>query len=244
MDITQKLEYDLKSYKRKKVLMNYVIPVVLTIVTGAVWFFYSDLKFEEKTVPLKSVKKEAVTKSQKPETIFKKIEKETKRVGVIKKPILSKEKKPVMRVEDSGQTIRNDVVLEADFTFKKMLQTQKKKSSKSVIQKVEQKPEPLIIKRKVADPVGRLIKKFEEEPSCKAATEVAEELFKNRLYEKALEWAMKANELDSSQEESWIVFVKASIQLGRVEVALKAIDAYLKNHSSKELSKIKEEIFR
>jgi len=45
-------------------------------------------------------------------------------------------------------------------------------------------------------------------------------------YSKAENWAMQANSIDSTQEESWIIYAKAKAKRGHRAAALRILQAY------------------
>jgi len=55
---------------------------------------------------------------------------------------------------------------------------------------------------------------------------LAKYYYQKRRYKKAEYWAMQANTIDSTQEESWMIFAKAKAKRGRRAEALKVLQAY------------------
>ena len=80
--------------------------------------------------------------------------------------------------------------------------------------------------------VSEIIKKFENKKDPKIAIFLSNLFYKKKEYKKALNWAIIANELDSSNDKSWILFAKASVKLNKKNQAIKALKIYLKTHPS------------
>jgi tetratricopeptide (TPR) repeat protein len=74
--------------------------------------------------------------------------------------------------------------------------------------------------------IEELIKKFEASNNIVFATMISEEYFDRKDYKKSLEWALRANELDSQNELSWIMFARNQVKLGKREDAIRALEIY------------------
>ncbi|MDR2099782.1 MAG: hypothetical protein LBP40_02995 [Campylobacteraceae bacterium] len=74
--------------------------------------------------------------------------------------------------------------------------------------------------------IEELIKKFEASNNVVFATMISEEYFERKDYKKSLEWALRANELDSQNELSWIMFARNQVKLGKREDAIRALEIY------------------
>ncbi|MDR1614001.1 MAG: CDC27 family protein [Campylobacteraceae bacterium] len=74
--------------------------------------------------------------------------------------------------------------------------------------------------------IEELIKKFEASNNIVFATMISEEYFDRKNYKKSLEWALRANELDSQNELSWIMFARNQVKLGKREDAIRALEIY------------------
>jgi len=73
--------------------------------------------------------------------------------------------------------------------------------------------------------VANLKKAFYENPSYEKALKLSELYMEERAFQKAVFWALKANELDNTKQ-SWELFAKAKAQLGEKELAQKVLDLY------------------
>ena len=57
---------------------------------------------------------------------------------------------------------------------------------------------------------------------------LAKGYYKRKEYNKAIYWALEVNKLDSNIEESWLLFAKSKIRLGKKEEATHVLKSYLK----------------
>ena len=76
--------------------------------------------------------------------------------------------------------------------------------------------------------------KFASSKNPREALLLAKAFYEKQDYSKSEEWALAANKLDSSNDESWYLFAKSKVKLGKKNEALKILSSYYrKNHSSK-----------
>lgn len=82
-----------------------------------------------------------------------------------------------------------------------------------------------------------LKKQFYQNPSYKKALVLSNYYYKNKNYKKSIFWALKANDIDKTAKESWLVFIKSKKALGDIEEANKALNAYVKYYGVIELER-------
>ena len=70
--------------------------------------------------------------------------------------------------------------------------------------------------------------KFNKNKNVKNALDIAGKYYEEKRYSDAIKWALTANDIDSSSEESWIVFAKAKYMLKQKDDALRALMEYNK----------------
>jgi hypothetical protein len=76
--------------------------------------------------------------------------------------------------------------------------------------------------------------KFSKSNSPRDALLLAKTYYKNKKYVEAEKWSLSANKLDNSLEESWFLFAKSKVKLGKKKEALKILVSYYrKSHSVK-----------
>ena len=81
-------------------------------------------------------------------------------------------------------------------------------------------------------------RKFSKSKKPREALLLANAYYKDKKYEESEKWALTANKLNSSIEESWFLFAKSKAKLGKKREALKILVSYYKkshSHKAKEL---------
>jgi len=66
--------------------------------------------------------------------------------------------------------------------------------------------------------------------------------YKRKNYRKAIYWAMQTNKLDKNIEESWLIFAKSKVKLGKKNEAISVLKAYIKRSNSYEARKLLKKI--
>ncbi|MRJ02951.1 MAG: hypothetical protein GXO19_01535 [Epsilonproteobacteria bacterium] len=70
------------------------------------------------------------------------------------------------------------------------------------------------------------------------AYQKALDYFYKENYQKAMEWAERANNIDKSKEEAWLLYAQSLYLLGRVEEAIYLLETYLKYRDSSKARKL------
>ena len=90
-------------------------------------------------------------------------------------------------------------------------------------------------------------KRFHQSRNIDDALFLAKSYYKKGNYKKAEQWAFETNQLDSTLEESFLIFVKSKMKLGQKNEVISILNQYLKHNNSKDarvlLEKIKNEQF-
>jgi tetratricopeptide (TPR) repeat protein len=124
-------------------------------------------------------------------------------------------------------------------------------------EKVQETPQPKAIKKEMIK-VEKVVDKKEEKKLEISSTEIdtikylknkffatenivfaimlSEEFFNAENYEESIKWALTANEIDSRNDKSWYWFAKNKVKLGQKDDAIKAIESFLGNNTSRRLS--------
>lgn len=112
-------------------------------------------------------------------------------------------------------SVQNDTALTED-------QTETKPKIKIEINKTSKKELQAIIKR------------FKKNNNPTLGVFIAKKYYEMGDYHKAYNYALITNQIDSTIEESWIIFAKSLVKLGHKERAVKTLRAYIEvSHSSK-----------
>ena len=86
--------------------------------------------------------------------------------------------------------------------------------------------------------IKTLRKKFYKSNNVRYALMIAQRFYDIKKYEKALKWALIANELDQKKPLSWMLFAKSKVKMGKKHDAINVLNAYLKIYDSKEASRL------
>ncbi len=89
-----------------------------------------------------------------------------------------------------------------------------------------------------------LKKKFYATNNPKYALQIAQRFYDAKRYKEALKWSLIANEVDEQKPESWIMFAKAKMKMGKRQDAINVLNAYLKTYTSAKISRYLEKIKR
>jgi ribosomal 50S subunit-associated protein YjgA (DUF615 family) len=85
-----------------------------------------------------------------------------------------------------------------------------------------------------ANYIETMKKKFFKSKRPREALLLAKAFYAKREYSNSEKWALTANKLDSSKDESWHIFAMSKVKLGHKSEALKILSSYYKkSHSSK-----------
>jgi len=85
-------------------------------------------------------------------------------------------------------------------------------------------------------------KRFHQSHDIDDALFLAKSYYKKGNYEKAEQWAFETNKLDSTLEESFLIFVKAKMKLGHRNEVLAILNQYLKQNNSKDVRVLLDQI--
>ena len=89
--------------------------------------------------------------------------------------------------------------------------------------------------------VQKLIDIYHTSPSYEKALEIAKIYFDQKDYNRSLAWAKRANTLNRTDPEAWIVSAKSLKALGKKEQAIKLLQFFLKFKDSNEVKKLLKE---
>lgn len=81
-------------------------------------------------------------------------------------------------------------------------------------------------------------RRFKRTHNINDAMFLASMYYKKRNYRKAIYWSMKTNKLDRNIDESWLIFAKSKVKLGKRNEAIKVLRAYIKRSNSYEAKKL------
>jgi len=100
----------------------------------------------------------------------------------------------------------------------------------------EKKKAKISIDMQEIDTITYLKDKYYSTSSIVFALMLSEEYYYEKKYKEALKWSLTANDIDSQNTKSWYWFAKSKVKLNQKKDAIRALEAYLSNNSSKRLS--------
>jgi tetratricopeptide (TPR) repeat protein len=131
-------------------------------------------------------------------------------------------------------------------------QEEKKQEEKIVPKKVEKveevainidKKTPINIARKdEQEDLSHVIKRFEVNHNPALSLFIAKKYYQLGNYEQAYNYALMTNEINNSIEESWIIFSKSLVKMGKKEKAVETLKKYISHSSSSQAKQLLDEI--
>jgi tetratricopeptide (TPR) repeat protein len=89
-----------------------------------------------------------------------------------------------------------------------------------------------IDRAKTHNEVQDIIHRFETNKNPALGLYLARYYYKMQNYEKAYNYALSTNHIDSDIEECWLIFASSQVKLGKKDAAIKTLIAYIKNSDS------------
>lgn len=106
----------------------------------------------------------------------------------------------------------------------------------------ETKPKFEIESMPLNDTLESLQMKFNQTNKPIYAILIAKIFYKNRDYNNSSKWALIANNIDDTNQDSWIVFAKSIYKLGQKERAIGVLATFNKTRSIPKISSIIEQM--
>lgn len=114
--------------------------------------------------------------------------------------------------------------------------TDKELAHKSKVERVENKTphrtKKIHFQTTTINYIDNMKEKFAKSNSSREALLLAKAFYKKGDYQNSESWALTANKLDSTMDESWFIFAKSKVKLGKKREALKILVSYYKKHHS------------
>lgn len=89
-----------------------------------------------------------------------------------------------------------------------------------------------------------LKEKFQRSQDPQYAIQISNYYYDTGDYQTSNSWAVAANDIDKTLEDSWILFAKSAFMLGKQEEAIKSIKTYLQNYESQKAQILLQEMRR
>ena len=109
-------------------------------------------------------------------------------------------------------------------------------ASQNAVQNVDtapiqpKKPNNILIETKEINNTDALINRFNATRNIVLAIMISEEFYEKSDYSNSLKWALIANDIDSKNEKSWIMFAKSKAKQGKTDEAMHALQVFI-SHS-------------
>ena len=84
----------------------------------------------------------------------------------------------------------------------------------------------------------QLMANQEKSKSYSSTISIANYHYSKKSYDDAVKWSIVASKLNKEKVRPWIVYAKSKLAIGKVDIAKKALGAYLKKHDSKEAQEL------
>ena len=125
-------------------------------------------------------------------------------------------------------------------TYKAQKQKKAPTSTKKAEQKKWKAPQPHREKKTVKIKVNRMskaeleqiVKRFKKSNNPTLGVFIAKKYYNMGEYQKSYNYALLTNQIDSTIEDSWIIFAKSLVKLGKKDQAIKTLQAYIRVSSS------------
>lgn len=131
-------------------------------------------------------------------------------------------------------------------------QEEKKQEEKIVPKKVEKieevainidKKTPINIARKdEQEDLSHVIKRFNINHNPALSLFIAKKYYQLENYEQAYNYALMTNEINNNIEESWIIFTKSLVKMGKKDKAVETLKKYISHSSSSQAKQLLDEI--
>lgn len=86
--------------------------------------------------------------------------------------------------------------------------------------------------------ISMLKENFNKNKNPEIALKIARKCYQDKRYSDTIKWALSANNLDSSIEDSWVMFAKAKYMLKQKDDALRALEEFNKNKNKPEINEL------
>lgn len=100
------------------------------------------------------------------------------------------------------------------------------------VQKVKQINSVVIHTTPVQKDMKDIIQRFKETNNPMLSLFLAKRYYQQKKYALAYNYALITNQLDKSNDASWIIFAKSLVKLGQKKMAVNILQAYIKNSDS------------
>ena len=108
----------------------------------------------------------------------------------------------------------------------------KRSRKKRKVNKVPKKKTLNILETTSVDAYAEVAERFKHLRDPHDSLFLAKNYYKHGNYKKAAQWALLTNRVDSKIEDSWLIFAKSKLKLGRKNEAIQILQNYIKRSDS------------
>lgn len=254
MHKVEELEKKWFNYRLKKMVSPMVNLSLLSMVFGASYYFYTtkgnglfnNMPFQDKITNVLGVSMDANASEIEKNIVSKK---EIEVQEIVEKPLhtmaltpiipvidLEKEERiskttrrstPVVRKPVSSNTVR---AKRNEYLTAKELAAITKTQHR--VKSVPRETKKINFQSTSVNYIDTMKTKFAKSKSSRDALLIAKAYYKASKYSESEKWALSANKLNSSLEESWLMFAKSKVKLGKKQEAIKILASYFKKSQS------------
>ena len=221
MDRYEELE---KLYYKRKYLKIFRNSLLLI---GIILIYLQNMKLSQKntTKEIKKIEKNTTKSHIKQTKIIKHIQKNNSQPKKIKPEIKKLTLYPIFP--------------EINMSKKPIVKEKVKTNKPQKKEKKQPKPEIKIIIKTQKQTLESLINAYNISPDYDQAIKIAKIYFDKKNYQKTIEWSKKANKFKPEDSQSWLLFAKSLIQLGKEKKAKEVLIAYLNTYGAdKDIEKL------
>ncbi len=220
------LHYKIKSF------LPYIITLIFTFLIITIYSFF-DTSNSKKIIKIKETKNTPAVTKEKKKIIIQK----------------SLQKKPLQKTINSSE--KHTLKLSPSMSFIKTIQRDKaiekrpvkyKKTKLKPIQKVEIELKPIhkkqvptitIMRQNTSKDIQNILHRFKEDKNPALSLFLAKNYYELGDYKKASNYALITNQLNKKIEDSWLIFAKSLVKMGKKEKAIQLLQEYIsKSHST------------
>ena len=247
-----------KRYHLKK-LLKLVVPITilgLVIVVSLLYPFKNSEDVKRVEIDIPKAAEDADIFIDVKESIPKKTKPSVEEIIVEEPDIFQETKKDSkQKIEDVEYNLhlysynllnkKREKIIHRKIVKKKNIEHKSKEIKQKVIEKVhkiESKPKDtdksFSIVLKNINSTDKMIEVYNREQTYSIALKIAKLFFKQKKYKDALAWSKKANNINSREEEAWLIYAKSEYALGHEKRAKAVLKIYINNSNSKKANSL------
>lgn len=214
-------------YKKLYLKIFFGLLFIVILLFGS--FFYITSTHKKVKKNLKKIEKVKLhnKKTKKPKPKLKPKFKEVKNIKKEKKSLKHYELKFMLPDINSIKEPENNITEKNESNIKKV-------NKKKIIKKVTKIKTKIKIKESNIN-LNDLIKNYKNNPSYNLAITIAKIFLKKNEIKKAQIWALKANSLNPSKPDSWIIFADILIKQGKIKKAKEILNVYITSYGNNDI---------